>query len=206
MPQLAEKRMIAHAETNPTAQIRYHTVADGHADEPALAILSGILNGRTGRLYKSLVLDQKVATSASASQQGYRFEGLFALNGVAREGRSPEEVEMAIHAEIEKLKTEPVSDRELQKVKNNELVSQFRRLQSNFPLMFELLLRDVSRSWETINTDPPRLNAVTAEDVVRVAKKYFTPENRTVAIYHRKEGTGGASVRRDTPASGGLQE
>jgi predicted Zn-dependent peptidase len=52
--QQAEKRMIAFAETNPQAQIRYHGVADGHKDEPALVVLGSLLSGRTGRLYKSL--------------------------------------------------------------------------------------------------------------------------------------------------------
>ena len=75
--QQAEKRMIAYAETNPEVEIRYHTVADGHADEPALVVLGSLLSGRTGRLYKSLVLDQKIANSASAGQNGMKWEGYF---------------------------------------------------------------------------------------------------------------------------------
>ena len=65
MPQLAEKRMVAHAETNPQVVVRYHTVPDGHIDEPALVVLGQLLNGRTGRLYKSLVEDQEVGRIAS---------------------------------------------------------------------------------------------------------------------------------------------
>ena len=61
----------------------------------------------------------------------------------------------------------------------------FRKLRSNFSLMLQLLIRDAYRGWETINTDSPRLQAVTAEDLQRVAKKYFTSENRTVATYYR---------------------
>src|SRR5690606_18478222 len=71
--QLAEKRMIATAETQPQASIRYHTVPDAHADEPPLLVLANILNGRTGRLYKSLVLEQQVAVGAGASVNGLKY-------------------------------------------------------------------------------------------------------------------------------------
>jgi hypothetical protein len=76
---------------------------------------------------------------------------------------------------------------ELQKVKNQNTAADFRRLQSNFGLMFQLLVRDNLRGWETINTDSAKLQAVTAEDIRRVANKYFTTENRNVAIYYTKQ-------------------
>jgi predicted Zn-dependent peptidase len=190
MAQMAEKRMVAYAETTPQVRIRYHTVADGHADEPALVVLGQILSGRTGRLYKALVEDQGIATSASGFQNGLTFEGFFQLNGVAKPGHSPEEVEQGLYAEIEKLQVEPVSERELQKVKNQNAASTFRSLQSNFALMLQLLVREANRGWEHINTDPELYDAVTAEDLMRVTNEYFAPENRTVAIYYRKESTG----------------
>ena len=188
MPQLAEKRMVAYAETNPQVVVRYHSVPDGHVDEPALVVLGQLLNGRTGRLYKALVEDQQVATNASGGQSGFKFEGMFELRGTAAQERTPEEVEQALYAELERLKTEPVTDRELQKVKNQNAASNFRDLQGNFQLMMNLLIRDGNRGWETINTDPPRYDAVTAEDIMRVATTYFTPETRAVAIYYRLEG------------------
>ena len=187
MPQLGEKRMIAHADTNPQVSIRYHSVPDGHIDEPALVVLGQMLNGRTGRLYKALVEDQEVATSASGGQAGFKFEGMFELNGVAKEGRTPEDVEAALYAELERLKTELVEERELQKVKNQNAASTFRELRANFMLMYRLLMRDANRGWETINSDPPLYEAVTAGDIRRVANTYFEPENRAVAIYYRKE-------------------
>ena len=188
--QLAEARMIAYAETNPETVIRYHTVADGHQDEPPLMILADLLNGRTGRLYKTLVLDQSIANSASASHEGRKYEGLFELRGIAKPGKTPEEVEKALIQELEKLKKEPISEHELQKVKNQNAAADFRRLQSNFALMFQLLIRDSGRGWQYINTDPKLLQAVTAADVMRVADTYFTPENRTVATYYTKRTAG----------------
>ena len=188
MPQLAEKRMVAYAETNPQVVIRLRTVPDGHVDEPALVVLGQLLSGRTGRLYKALVEEQQVATDASGGQAGFKYEGMFELRGTAKQGRTPEEVEQAIQAEIERLKTEPVGDRELQKVKNQNAAGIFRDLEGNFQLMMQLLIRENNRGWETINSDPPLYDAVTADDVMRVAAQYFTPEARAVAIYHRKGG------------------
>ena len=187
MPQLSEKRMHAYADTNPQVSVRYHSVPDGHVDEPALVVLGQVLNGRTGRLYRALVEEQEVATSASGGQAGFKFEGMFELHGIAKEGRTPEEVETALYAEIQRLKTDLVEERELQKVKNQNAASTFRELRANFMLMYRLLMRDANRGWETINSDPPLYEGVTAEDIRRVANIYFEPENRAVAIYYRKE-------------------
>ena len=187
MTQLAEKRMVAYAETNPQVTIRYQSVRDGHVDEPALVVLGQLLNGRTGRLYKALVEEQEVATGASGGQSGFQFEGMFELRGTAKQGRTPEDVERAIYAELERLKTEPVSERELQKVKNQNAAGNFRDLRSNFGLMMQLLIREGNRGWEHINTDPALYDGVTADDITRVANTYFTPETRAVAIYYRDE-------------------
>ena len=186
MPQVSEKRMLAYAETNPQVVVRYHSVPDGHVDEPALVVLGQLLNDRTGRLYRALVEEHGVATRASGGQSGFKFEGMFELRGTAAEGHAPEEVEQALYAEMERLKTEPVDPRELQKVKNQNAASTFRQLQGNFFLMYSLLMREAYRGWETINSDPPLYEAVTADDLMRVANTYFEPENRAVAVYYRK--------------------
>jgi predicted Zn-dependent peptidase len=185
-PQFGEQRMSAEADTNPEVRVRYHTVADGHQDEPTFLILQALLNGRTGRLYKSLILDQQVANSAFAGHNGMKYEGYFQFLGVAKPGKTPEQVEQALYKEIDKLKTGTVPDRELQKVKNEQTASNFRRLQSGFSLMEQLLVYDAYRGWRTINTDPPLLQNVTAADIQRIAAKYFAPENRSVLVLNRK--------------------
>jgi len=202
MPQLAEKRMVAYAETNPQVVVRYHSVRDGHVDEPPLVVLGQLLNGRTGRLYKSLVEEQGIATAAFGGQSGFKYEGMFELRGTAKQGSIPEEVEAGIYAELERLKVEPVSERELQKVKNQNAASTFRDLRSNFGLMIQLLLRESNRGWEHINTDPAVYEAVTPEDIRRVANTYFTPETRAVAVYYRKDG----DQETDDPLLAGLSD
>ena len=191
MPQLAEKRMVASADTNPQVSIRYHSVRDGHVDEPPLVVLGQLLNGRTGRLYKALVEEQEVATSAFGGQSGYKYEGMFELRGTATQDSTPEDVESAIYVELERLKNELVPVRELQKVKNQNAAGTFRDLRSNYGLMMQLLIRESNRGWEHINTDPSLYDAVTPEDIMRVANTYFTSESRAVAIYYRTEGEEG---------------
>ncbi len=190
MKQAAERRMTAHAETNPQVEIRYHSVADGHADEPALVVLGSLLSGRTGRLYKSLVLDRQIATAASAGQNGMKWEGYFVLQGVAKPGNVPEQVEQALYKEIEKFQKEKVGERELQKIKNQFAAANFRRLDNRFNLMLQILISENNRGWRSLNEDPPKYAAVTAEDVQRVANAYFKPENRSVAIYYTKKSEG----------------
>ena len=102
-------------------------------------MLESILNGTTGRLYKSLVLEQQVANSASARHEGDKYEGYFEFRGAPKPGKTPEQVEQAIYKEIEKLQNEPVPEHELQKVKNQHAAANFRQLQSDFSLMRQLL-------------------------------------------------------------------
>jgi predicted Zn-dependent peptidase len=189
--QMAEKRMVAFAETNPEVEIRYHSVADGHANEPALVVLGALLSGRTGRLYKSLVFDQKIANSVYASQNGMKWEGFFTLSGVAKPESTPEIVEQALYKEIEKLQKEKVGERELQKVKNQFAADNFRRVEDRFYLMLQLLIADSNRGWQSFNEDPKRIAAVTADDVQRIANVYFKPENRAVALYYTKKSENG---------------
>jgi predicted Zn-dependent peptidase len=201
VPQLAEKRMYAEAETNPEVRIWYHGVAHDHADEPALDVLTSILSGKTGRLYKKLVLEKQIATSVNAGLEPRKYAGIIQVSGVVQGEHKPEEVEQAIYDEIGKLQEAPVGDYELQKVKNQDAAGSFRRLQSNFFLMVQLGVYEVNGDWNYINTYPPKVQAVTAADVQRVAKKYFTRENRSVIIYTRKK-----SAAPEDPEIAGLSE
>lgn len=188
MKQVAEKRMYAEAETNPQVDILWHTVPFRHRDAYALEILSQILATRTGRLYKGLVLGSGVATETWAHQAAMKWEGYFNVGGEAKAGHKPEQVEAGIYEKLEQLKQEPVPPEELQKVKNNFAATEYRRLSSNYPILIHLIRNDGAGHWREINEAGPRIQAVTAADVQRVAAKYFTRENRTVAIYTRKPG------------------
>lgn len=186
--QLAEKRLYGEAEANPQVEIAWHTVPFGHRDSYALNILGHVLSTRTGRLYKGLVLGSKVATDTQAAAGPRKWAGTFGISGEAREGHTPEEVEQAIYAEMEKLKNAEVPEAELQKVKNNFAAAEYRRLTSNMSILMQLIFTDGYGDWREINEAGRKHQAVTAADLQRVVKKYFTKENRNVAIYTRKPG------------------
>ena len=198
--QKVEKRMTAEAEANPQVDILWHSPAAGHPDGHALDVLAAVLSGRSGRLHKSLVLESEVATSAFAHQMSRKYAGMFNIGGEAKEPNSPADVEAAIYAEVDRLKNEPVTERELQKVKNNFAAMAVRRTSSNFHLLLQLIQAEGTGDWRTINTEIPSILKVTAGDIQRVAKKYLVKENRTVATYTRKAG---AAVP-DDPALAGL--
>ncbi len=188
VPQVAEKRMYAEAETNPSADLNWHTVPFGHKDSYALRVLAQVLSSRTGRLYKGLVL-KRIATDIYADQQSRKWAGSFTAGGEAAEGKTPEEVENAVLAEIEKLKKEAVPAEELQKVKNQFAAGEYRRLSANMAILHQLIQTDGEGDWREINDAGPKIQAVTAEDIKRVANKYFTKENLMLGIYTRKAGS-----------------
>ena len=188
MEQLAEKRMIAECDCQPQVDVRYHTVPFMHADSYALDILSELLNGRTGRLYKELVLGKEIASSASAGQDSGKYAGSFTFSAETKGDATPSRLESAWYMELRKIQELPIPARELEKVKNNVAAGSFRRLQNPFFLALQLMFYDGLGDWTYMNSWSDKTLAVTAEDVQRVAKKYFTPENRAVATYTRLAG------------------
>jgi predicted Zn-dependent peptidase len=188
VPQLAEMRMNAECDCQPSVEVRYHTVPFRHRDSYALDVLSSILNGRTGRLYKSMVEGGEIASSASAQQDSRKYGGAFSFSAEVKGDATPAQLEEAWYAELRKLQDEPVGETELQKVKNQFAASNFRRLESNFFLLVQLGYGEGLGAWEEINDGPKRIDAVTAADVQRVAREYFKETNRSVATYTRKAG------------------
>lgn len=188
VPQLAEQRMNAECDCQPSVEVRYHTVPFRHADSYALDVLAAVLNGRSGRLYRSMVEGKEIAADASVGQDSRKYAGSFSFSGEVKGDASPAELEEAWYAELARLQEEPVPAGELQKVKNQFAASNFRRLKSNFFLLVQLGYLEGLGTWEEINDGPKRIDAVTADDLQRVARTYFAPTNRSVATYVRKAG------------------
>jgi Zn-dependent M16 (insulinase) family peptidase len=166
-------------------------------DRTVLDVLTDILSGRTGRLYKGLVTGRQVANEISGSVDLKKYEGTIQVEGTVKEGKDPAAVEQAIYEELEKLKTEPISAEELQKVKNQAKANAFRRLSSPFSIAIQLMIYDGLGDWRYINTYAEEVDRVTAADLQRAAKQYLTNENRTVGIFVRK--TGDAAAAADDP-------
>lgn len=187
----SQKRLNAEAETNPRVRIRFHTVAMRHTDEAALDVAGELLSGKTGRLYKRLVTKEDVGIGEPrAGNQSRKYAGSFDVSVTVKEGHDPEAVEKIVLEEIDKLREGEITDRELQKVKNQVLASMVQRLRTNAGLMFQLGLFETFGDWKYINTSPELQLAVTVDDVHRVVKEYLDPATRTVAIYRTKAADG----------------
>jgi hypothetical protein len=180
--------MAAECDCQPQVEVRYHTVPFNHRDSFALDVLAEILNGRTGRLYKAMIEGSEIASSAAAYQDSRKYAGAFSFAADVKGDATPQQLEAAWYEQVEQLQEQPVAERELQKVKNQIAANAYRRLQSNFFLMIQLGMYEAMWGWEYINESPARLQAVTAEDIRRVAKTYFTTSNSAVAVYTRKAG------------------
>ena len=189
VPQIAEKRFYGEAETNPEVEIRWHAVPTVHKEIPAFTLLETVLNGDTGRLRKNLVLGTGPASSARAQLDDRKYEGLFEIDSEAKEGHAPEECEKAVYAELDRIAKDGVPEDELQAAKNRFLTTTYRQLDGNFPLMLRYGVADARGDWKLADQIAPAVQGVSGADLQRIVKKYFTKENRAVAIYTRKGGS-----------------
>jgi zinc protease len=182
-----EKRFMEYAPNVPLKGVAFTYLVppekseDADALEMAAAVLS---RGRSSRLYQSLVYQQQIAASASANADLREDAGLFSVLSFVANGKNPQDVENSLKAEIQKLQDTPVSEAELEKAKNQMITSELRSRETNLGKSQTLgqaavLLGDPNRA----NTDLQRLLAVSAADIQRVAKKYFTENNRYVFHY-----------------------
>jgi len=183
--QKAPQRLVGDVDAQSQVEVRYHAVPFGHADSYALEVMAAVLNGRTGRLFKSMVEGAEIASGARVGFDGKKYAGAFSFNATVKGDAEPEELEAGWYEELELLKTEPVSSLELEKVKNNIVADQYRRLQSNFYLMIQLGYFEMLGGWDYINSMSDRLLSVNEEDVMEVANKYFSVNNSSVAVYRR---------------------
>lgn len=182
----AEMRVTEYGRNDlPAVGLTYLTPRQADADSDALRVADAILSaGESSRLYNSLIYQQQLAAEASSNAEMREDVSLFVLTAVLSEGKKPEDAEKSLLAEIKKLQDTPVSTAELEKAKNQIITSQLRQRETSNGKALALgeaavLLGDPAR----VNTDLSRLQAVTAADVQRVMKKYFTDANRLVLYY-----------------------
>jgi zinc protease len=183
-PQKGQKRVYLRKQAKlPYILIAYHVPSFPHEDAAPLDVLSSIFSGKSGRLYKSLVRKKKIALDAYASYDGLYIDPyLFFLGGTASPGKDAGAVEKALYEEVEKIKTAPPSEREVQKAKN-QVEASFIMGQDSIFFQAEVLgMFEALGNWRLKDRYLEAIRKVTPEDVQRIAKKYFTEENRTVGI------------------------
>ncbi len=189
VPLLGEIRFAGECDCQDQVEVRYRSVPFGHPDEAVFDVMADLLNGRTGRLYKELVEEQGIAAGAGASHRSQLYAGSFSFNARPKGNTELAELEEAWYMELDRLKTELVDERELQKVKNQQAADNFRGLQDNSSLFFQLAITEGYGGYEYLNEHPNRIAAVTSEDIMRVANEYLRADARGVASYTRKGGS-----------------
>jgi zinc protease len=184
-PQQGERRADLKKEAElPLLAFYYHAPNVLSKDAFALDLLATILaGGRSSRLHHDLVYEKQVATGVDADYDGLQIgPASFSMTAQVMPDKDPAEVEKSIEAAVAKVKSEPVTDRELQKAKNQVEASFVFGQDSIFGQAMRLgQFESVSR-WQLINDYLPGIRAVTAADVQRVAKRYLDPDRRTVGV------------------------
>ena len=184
-PQQGERRTELTREAQlPAIFLAYHTPNLEQADAFPLEVLSLILSqGRSSRLHQRLVYEAKLALDAGAE---YDFAtaspSLLVFYAQPLPGKAMNLVEQAMEVEIEKIKTQPVTDKELAKAKNQTEAAFIMSQDSLFYRGMLLGRYQTISSWEKLKGIVPGIRAVTAQDVRRVAQKYLVKANRTVGI------------------------
>ena len=190
MPQRGERRMVVKVPAEvPYVIMGYKVPALRGLQDPseayALEVAAGILDGgNSARLASRVVRGQQIAVSAAADyDMTNRLSGLFMLDGTPVTGKTAQELEQALRAEVRTLRDELVSAEELDRVKAQVSASEVFQLDSMFfQAMKYGLLETVGLGWQTADHYLENIQRVTAEQVREVARKYLTDDRLSVAI------------------------
>ena len=200
--QTAERTVVVHEQSQPFYFEAYHRPAEIDPDAPTFDVIEMLLSeGRTSRLYRSLVRDKKLAAAAAGFNgfPGNKYPNLFAFLGIPTAGHTATELAEPIHAEIERLKTEDVSDAELQSIKTRAKAQLLRQLDSNSGLAIQLATyQTIFGDWRELFHEVERIDKVTPADIKRVANATFVPSNRTVAMIESAKKAAPSAPKGDT--------
>jgi len=185
-PQNSERRVVLQDMSQPIYLEGYHRPDYRSPDDAVYDAIADLMsNGRTSRLFRSLVRDKKIASDSAGftGLPGNKYPHLFAFYAVPLPGHTPKEMEGAIHAEIERLKSEDVSDDELKMIKTRAKANLIRGLADNEGLAFQFGLYQARYGdWKELFYSVDRIDKVSKADIRRVANQTFTASNRTVGI------------------------
>jgi len=173
-------------DAEPRLMMGWHKPNVPSPDDASLAVISAILTGgRSSRLQKNLVETRQLVASIETDHEypGNRWDNLFIVQALPRAPHSTAEVEEAVWQELERLKREPVSDRELEKAKNRIRAAHIRNLESNQGLAIQLAyFQAAHRDWRVLLETADFVEAVTIADVQRVAQETFRRKGTIVAV------------------------
>jgi len=182
--QRGERRVEVVYDAEPALRIGWKVPAARSEDTPALHMLTSILTGgRTSRLYRRLVLEDRISTGVTSSiEPGQLYPGLFVIQTSPIFPHTTRELEEVIYEELDRLRIAPPAENELLRVRNRLEASEFRRLRSNFGLAIQVAgSASLFGDWRTTFEFGQQLLTVTPLDIQRVVSTYFLKETRSVA-------------------------
>lgn len=184
-PEQKAERVVTLRETaQPFYLEGYHRPAATHPDDATYDVISMLLSsGRTSRLYRKLVRDEKIAAQAGGFNgfPGEKYPNLFTFLGVTTPGHTPDEIAEGVREELERLKAEDVPADELQSVKTRVKADLIRQLGNNSGLALQFAIyQTLYGDWRELFREVQEIDAVTPADIKRVATETFEPSNRTV--------------------------
>lgn len=184
-PQTAVRRRTVERKVPVDAiYMAFHMSNRMHPDYYVYDMITDILsNGRSSRFIQSLVQEQKLFTSIDAYISGSLDEGLLHVTGKPVEGVSLEQAEEAIWKELEKMKTVPVSEQELEKVKNRYESEQIFNNINYLNVATNLAFFELTGKAEDINEEVGKYRAVTTEQIQATSARCFVPENCSILYY-----------------------
>jgi zinc protease len=185
-PQIDDRRLLIRKDGAqlPIVNIAWHVPNHTSPDAPALELLSTVLSeGRTSRLYRRLVYEKRMVLGAGGEYSYSSLDpSLFWFYATPLPGQTPEAVEQALLAEVERLKQEPVPAEELDRARNQIEASFVWQQDSVFSRAAVLGRFEVLGSWRLLEDYLPRLRAVTPADLRRVARLYFPADRKNTSI------------------------
>ena len=182
--QRGERRVWVKKEAQlPVVFQGYHVPNHAAPDASALEVLATVLaGGRASRLWQRLVYEERLALDAGGDYSRLTLDpDLFTFYATVLPDRTVEEVERALAAEVERLRTEPVGDEELQRAKNQIEAAFVFRQDSTWERAATLGRHELLGGWRLRDAFLPGIRAVTADDVLHAARRYFVPDHRTTA-------------------------
>jgi len=185
-----EKRVYGRAATTPSVQILFHSPALWHDDLAPLYMLGRVLSSESGEMHQTMVLDREHATRVGASASNTMYDGSFRFSASIKEVRgqqvvSSDEIERELWEFIESAKSEAVDPDLLQRVKN-QVEAQFLQSLRGTGIASSLARMETAYEWEFIEEQYQQRMAVTAEDLMAAAQKYFTRDNSVTGVLERE--------------------
>ncbi len=189
-PPYIEKRVLGRAATNPAVTMMFHIPPVWHDDLPALFMLGRVMSARTGKMYMDLVEKQQHVASVMANASNSMYDGSFSVNATGREVEGAlavplDQVEKELWSYLEDAKTTPADAQLLQRVKNS-VEAQYLQSLAGTGIARSLASMEVAYKWQHLEDQFKARMAVTSDDMMRVAKKYFTRDNCVTGVLERE--------------------